>query len=84
MSRSEFYNGKGLTIPQIEAVEAMPSFDFENWVQRGCSIRALDVLLEEKNARAHKGQVPPSAAAAQVRVKGQTPELGDGKSESSD
>lgn len=78
IERSPYY--RGLSIPQIETAANFSDAEFETWVRRGAPVRALDVLLEEKHARAHKGQVPPSSSAAQVRVKGQSPaELGDGK-----
>ena len=78
IDRSPYY--RGLNIPQIETLANLDEESFQNWINRGASVRAIDVLLEEKNARARKGQVPPSSAAATVKVKGQSPaELGDGK-----
>jgi hypothetical protein len=68
IDRTPYY--RGLNIPQIETLANLDEQSFQNWINRGASVRAIDVLLEEKNARAHKGQTPPGSAAATVKIQG--------------
>jgi hypothetical protein len=72
IERTEHYTSK-LSIAQIEACERMQEFEFENWIKGGKSLKFIERFIENEHARAHVGQIPPSSAAASVRVDGKPP-----------